>query len=224
MREVKGKSNKTKRKNKSGCCLSRFLVVILIFGLLGFFGYRLASEMGLKTYLLQAKYPIRYQEIVEDYAEEFDLDVALVYSVILTESKFDTYAESNVGAKGLMQLTEETGQECARKLGIESFSPEQLFDPEMNVRLGCYYLKKLIQDYDGITETAIAAYNGGPGNVDQWLNDSNCSNGDGTLKEIPFRETRDYVHKVRKAYWNYQSIYHLDEGEVYNGTTEGFVL
>ena len=224
MREVKRKGNQRKQKKKSGCCLGRFLVIIVIFGLLGFFGYRLANEMGLKNYLLQAKYPIRYQEIVEDYAEEFDLDEALVYAVILTESKFDTYAESEVGAKGLMQLTDETGQECAKKLGVEGFSSEQLFDPEINIRLGCYYLKKLIRDYDGITETALAAYNGGPGNVDQWLNEPNYSNGDGTLKEIPFRETRDYVQKVRKAYWNYQSIYHLDEGDVYNGTTEGFVL
>ena len=74
------------------------------------------------------------------------------------------------------------------------------------------------------TETAIAAYNGGPGNVNQWLRNPEYGNGDGILNKIPFRETRDYVQKVRKAYWNYQSIYHLDEGDVYDGTTEGFVL
>lgn len=224
MREVRKKTHKSKQRNKQGCCLSKLLVFAFVFGILGFLGFRLANEMGLKTYLLQLKYPIRYQDIVENYAEEFDLDQALVYSVILTESRFDTYAESKVGAKGVMQLTDETGSECAKKLGIENFMPEQLFEPEINIRLGCYYLKKLIRDYDGITETAIAAYNGGPGNVNQWLRNPEYSSGDGILNEIPFRETRDYVQKVRKAYWNYQSIYHLDEGDVYNGSTEGFVL
>lgn len=224
MREFQEKPSRKKRKKKSGCCLVRFLVIIGIFGILGFFGYRFAMEMGLKNYILQAKYPIRYQNFVETYAEEFGLDVALVYAVILTESKFDTYAESHVGAKGLMQLTDETGQECARKLGMMDFTPEDLFDPDVNIRMGCYYLKRLIRDYGGITETAIAAYNGGPGNVNQWLKDQRYSSGDGTLSVIPFRETRNYVKKVTEAYWNYQNVYNLDKGEDYNGNNEEFNL
>ncbi len=217
MREIHSKAPRRKQKNKSGCCLGRFLVIVIIFGLLGYFGYRIAMEMGLKTYILQARYPIRYQTAVETYAKEFGLDEALVYAVILTESKFDTYAESNAGAKGLMQLTDETGYDCARKLGLAEFSAEQLFEPEVNIRLGCYYLNRLIREYDGITETAIAAYNGGPGNVDKWLRDPQYSPGDGTLHDIPFKETRDYVKKVTDAYWNYQSIYNLDGGETNNG-------
>ncbi len=213
MREIKGSSKKKKNKKKSGCCLGRFLILVLIFGAIGYFGYQVAVELGLKNYILQARYPVRYQEFVETYAEEFGLDESLVYAVILTESKFDTYAESPVGAKGLMQLTDETGADCAKVLRIQNFSAEQLFEPDVNIRLGCYYLKRLIQDYDGITETAIAAYNGGPGNVDKWLADPQYSSGDGTLFDIPYKETREYVKKVTEAYWNYQSIYNLDGGE-----------
>ena len=218
MREVRdnGKRNKRKKK-KSGCCLGRFLVLVILFAVIGYFGYQAAEQLGLKTYLLKAKYPVRYEEFVEDYAEEFDLEEALVYAVILTESKFDTYAESTAGAKGLMQLTDETGEDCARRLKLSNFSASQLFDPDVNIRLGCYYLKRLIAEYDGITETAIAAYNGGPGNVDQWLADPAYSSGDGTLAEIPFRETRNYVKKVTDAYWNYQTIYNLDGGETEYG-------
>ncbi len=209
MREVREK----KRKGCTGC----FFVLIVISVLVLLFGYHIAEEAGVKNYFLKLKYPVRYQEFVEDYAEEFHLDESLVYAVIHTESKFDTYAESKVGAKGLMQLTNETGEDCAKKLGIQNFSAEQLFNPEVNIRLGCYYLKKLIREYDGNTQTAIAAYNGGPGNVDKWLADSNYSNGDGILREIPFRETRNYVDKVTEAYWNYQNIYHLDEGVLEDG-------
>lgn len=211
MREVRGNSKRKKQKKKSGCCLGRFLVLVIVFGLIGFFGYRLAENMGLKNYLLQAKYPIRYQHFVEEYAREFDLDESLVYAVIHTESKFDTLAESSAGAKGLMQLTDETGMDCARKLGVEPFSSKDLFEPDINIRLGCYYLKRLIQDYGGNTSTAIAAYNGGPGNVDKWLLDPKYSSGDGTLTAIPFRETRNYVEKVTEAYWSYQTLYNLDQ-------------
>ncbi len=211
MRAVVGKA---KRKHKkSGCCLGRFLVLLVLFSTIGYLGFQAAEKLGIKAYLLQAKYPIRYQEFVEDYAKEFDLDEALVYAVIHTESKFDTYAESSAGAKGLMQLTDETGGDCADRLKIKDFSPEQLFEPDVNVRFGCYYLRRLIQEYDGITETAIAAYNGGPGNVNKWLLDSRYSSGDGRLYEIPFRETRNYVKKVTEAYWHYQTIYNLDGGE-----------
>ncbi len=208
MREVK--NSRRGKKKKSGCCLGRFLVLLIIFTLVGVFGFKTLSGLGLKNYMLQVFYPIRYQEYVEEYAKEFGLDEALVYAVIHTESRFDTYAESSAGAKGLMQLTDETGRDCAKKLRMTNFTSDQLFDPEVNIYLGCYYLKKLIKDYDGITQTAIAAYNGGPGNVNSWLKDPAYSPGDGTLSEIPFRETRNYVKKVTDGYWNYQTIYNLN--------------
>lgn len=210
MREVKNSRRGKQKKKKSGCCLGRFLVLLIIFTIVGVLGFKALAGLGLKNYMLQAFYPIRYQEYVEEYAKEFGLDEALVYAVIRTESRFDTYAESSAGAKGLMQLTDETGKDCARKLKMTNFTKDQLFDPEVNIRLGCYYLKKLIKDYDGITQTAIAAYNGGPGNVNSWLDDPAYSSGDGTLAEIPFRETRNYVKKVTDAYWNYQTIYNLN--------------
>ncbi len=212
MREVKKDSyqRKRKKKKKSGCCLGRLLFLLVIFTLVGVLGFKALEGLGLKNYMLQVFYPIRYQAFVEEYAKEFGLDEALVYAVIHTESRFDTYAESSAGAKGLMQLQDDTGRDCAKKLKMTDFTTDQLFDPKVNIRLGCYYLKKLIGDYDGITQTAIAAYNGGPGNVNGWLKNPAYSSGDGTLTEIPFRETRNYVKKVTEAYWNYQTIYNLN--------------
>lgn len=78
----------------------------------------------------------------------------------------------------------------------------------MNIRLGCYYLKKLITAYDQNLETAIAAYNGGPGNVDKWLKDQNYSKEAGKLARIPFPETARYVESVMAAYRNYHMLYY----------------
>lgn len=146
-------------------------------------------------------YPFEYQEIVVKYANDNDLDHALVMAVIKAESNFVADAHSGK-ASGLMQLTDETGEWVAEKMGI---SPESvdLMNPRDNIRLGCYYLKYLIDYYDGNIDVALAAYNGGMGNVDKWLNNSRYSKDGETLDHIPFAETRHYVKKVR----NEQKVY-----------------
>ncbi len=210
MREIRS-NIKRKQRKKSGGCMGRFLFLVILFSVVGFFGYQALERLGVQNYLLQMRYPLKYQTAVEKYAEEFQLEEALVYAVMHTESKFDPYAVSSAQAKGLMQLQDETAKECATALKLPSFTTDQLFEPEINIRLGCYYLKKLLQTY-GQTETALAAYNGGPGNVNQWLKNTEFRKEQGGLSKIPFPETRRYVQKVIEAYRMYTRLYNLHEG------------
>jgi soluble lytic murein transglycosylase len=126
------------------------------------------------------RYPLRYEHIVRGHASNYDLDPALVAAVIYQESKFRPDARSESGAIGLMQLLPETAKGIALRTGGSRFRVEDLYDPEVNVRYGCWYLRNLLGKY-GSLETALAAYNGGQGNVD---------------RGVTYPETRTYVEKV----------------------------
>ncbi len=195
------------KRRKKGCNFGCFGFIAFLVCLV-YFVYSVGAPYleKLSFKIMQISYPIKYQEIVEEYSEKYNLDKFLVYSIIRTESKFDCYATSSVGAKGLMQITAETGSDCAKKIGIANYNENSLFEPETNIRIGCYYLSFLIRHY-GDKKTAIAAYNGGMGNVNSWLKDVRYSDGNGSLKNIPFNETRNYVSRVTDAEEKYKSIY-----------------
>lgn len=129
---------------------------------------------------LRVRYPLRYEHIVRGHAANYDLDPALVAAVIYQESKFDPDARSPSGAIGLMQLLPETAKGIALRTGGSRFRVADLEDPEVNVRYGCWYLRNLLRKY-GSLETALAAYNGGQGNVD---------------RGVRYPETQKYVRNV----------------------------
>lgn len=189
-----------KKTGKSAGCS----VIVLLSILVGLAVYFMVGDG--RQMILQMQYPMNYREIVEKYAVQNDLDPYLVYAVIKTESRFDTEAVSHAGAHGLMQLMEETAQDSAKKLKISVQLPEDLHDPDKNVMLGTCYLKSLLKSYDSL-ELALAAYNGGTGNVQKWLKDETLSDGKGGLAQIPFEETEKYVKKVMHAYEQYKSLY-----------------
>jgi soluble lytic murein transglycosylase len=128
-------------------------------------------------------YPLEYETIVRGHARNYDLDPALLAAVIYQESRFDAHAESSSGAIGLMQLLPETAKGIALRTGGSRFQLGDLHDPEINVRYGAWYLRHLLTKYDGDLRKALAAYNGGQGNVD---------------RGIEFDETRAYVERVRE--------------------------
>ena len=151
-------------------------------------------------------YPRDYRIEVEKYAALNELDENLVYALIKAESDFDLDAVSSKGAVGLMQLMPETAQWAADKMGIE-YDESLLTDSEYNIKIGTWYLKRLIIYYENDINKAIAAYNGGEGNVDEWLADGTW---DGTLAnagDIPFEETGNYLSKVTAYYEEYQALY-----------------
>lgn len=209
--ERRRRTNRSRRKNKGCGVFTFFAVVIFIILIILLFrscAIRLSNSLnGINDNLLKQQYPIKYENLVEKYAKKYDLDKYLVYAVIKTESKFDQYAVSHAGAYGLMQLQTETASDCARKLDMDIDLPDDLYVPDINIHLGTYYLSWLLDKYDGDIELAIAAYNGGIGNVDSWLNDDRYSDGNGGLKDIPFGETENYVTGVTASYEKYKEIY-----------------
>lgn len=148
----------------------------------------------------EAMYPLRHSDIIDKYCAEYELDRYLVMGIIKAESNYIHDAHSGV-ARGLMQITDHTAKWIAEKLDME-FLSDDIENPEINIRMGCYYIDYLIERYNDV-DVALAAYNGGMGNVNKWLNDSSYSSDGKTLYNIPFEETREYVKRVKK----YRDIY-----------------
>lgn len=168
-----------------------------------------AALIALIPTVMKQFYPLKYQDLVEQYAQEYQLDKGLVNSVIWTESKFDEQAVSNKGAYGLMQIMPDTGKWIAQKLGLEEFDTDMLTQPEINIQLGCWYLNYLNERFDGNVTCVLASYNAGPNKVAEWLNDSRYSSDGVNLTNIPYPETQRYVEKVMSAYDTYQKLYEM---------------
>ncbi len=160
-------------------------------------GSVLYLEKTKPTWYAQLRYPLAYEHIVVGHAENYDLDPALLAAVIYRESKFDPRAESSSGAIGLMQLLPDTAEGIAVHTGGNEFVVEDLYDPEINVRYGSFYLRRLIRKYDD-ERLALAAYNAGQTNVDEWI-----ENDEG----IAFPETEEYVEDVLELRDVYRRAY-----------------
>jgi soluble lytic murein transglycosylase len=162
--------------------------------------------MNYKT-ILHYFFPLKYEKAVVKYSIENRLDPYLVYSIIKVESKFDTYAISPKGAMGLMQITPPTGRYIATLLEDKKYKQEMLYDPEKNIKFGCFYISKLYKDFNGDIDSALAAYNGGEGNVRKWLKTDETGKKYLNTEEVPFAETRDYIKKVKRNYKIYKFLY-----------------
>jgi soluble lytic murein transglycosylase len=147
-------------------------------------------------------YPFSYQQIVRDHARNYDLDPALLAAVIYQESKFKADARSTSGAIGLMQLLPDTAKGIALHTGGSKFRVEDLYDPEINVRYGAWYLRHLLEKY-GDERDALAAYNAGQDNVDRWRRAG---------QGIQFAETRAYVTRVEELKRIYRRAYGAELG------------
>lgn len=150
-------------------------------------------------------YPKKYTEYVEKYSAEYEISENLLYAVIRTESGFDPNAVSSVGARGLTQITEDTFDWLLTKTG-EDYTFDDLFTPEISIKYSALFLS-ILQDEYAITETVIAAYHAGMGNVSSWLADSRYSDDGQHLKTTPISDTNHYVDKVSSAMDRYYNIY-----------------
>ena len=156
----------------------------------------------------QQLYPRKYTALVEQYSVEYDLDPLLVYSFIRTESGFDPGATSSVGARGLMQMTEETFIWIRSRLGAgEEVSFDDLYDPAVSIRFGCYYLHLCMERYSGDVSTAAAAYHSGWGTVDALLQKEEHSADGITLQGFPYNQMHHYVDKITACYAMYTRLY-----------------
>jgi soluble lytic murein transglycosylase len=149
--------------------------------------------------VMRTMYPLRYEASIREVSQENGLEPVFVAGVIYTESRFRPDVESHREAYGLMQLLPESARFIQRKSGIKG----NYRDPEVNIRLGSWFLGHLKDRYKGDERLMLAAYNSGEGNVDAWISDE----GFDIAKDIPFKETREYVDNALEAKQTYQELY-----------------
>lgn len=177
-----------------------FVICIIVFVFLCFF----------KNELLKIIYPRKYEEIVSKYYKEYGVDKNLIYAVIKAESNFNSNAESNKGAIGLMQLMENTARDVVIKNDMNEINlnnlKEELRNSEYNIKIGVKYLSVLSEKYNN-TAIALAAYNAGSGNVDNWLEKKVIKSDGSDIEKIPFKETNLYIRKILRDYEIYERLY-----------------
>lgn len=156
-------------------------------------------------------YPIKYESYVEKAAKEYNVDICLVYGVIRNESNFDPNVVSNAGAIGLMQIMPDTftwlqnyRADFEPKKILDS---DKLYDPKTNIDYGTYFLRYLLDKYNGDKSLVICAYNAGYGNVDSWIEDGTIPNGNVSPSDVPFPETSNYLLKVTESMEMYRELY-----------------
>jgi soluble lytic murein transglycosylase len=171
------------------------MVLVAILAILPF-------ALRLPDAVMKTVYPLRYEATIREASEENGLEPAFVAAVIYTESRFRPDVESHKEAYGLMQLLPESARYIQRKSGIEG----DYRDPKVNIRLGTWFLGYLDDRYGGDERFMLAAYNSGEGSVDAWTSDG----GFDIAKDIPYKETREYVDRALEAQQIYQELYGKD--------------
>ena len=149
-------------------------------------------------------FPFPYRQEIVKHAQQEQINPLLVLSVMRKESTFDPKIDSVVGAVGLMQIVPPTANWVAQQTNLTSYS---LTNPEDNIKIGTWYLRHNHHRYEDDSLLAVASYNAGTGNVNDWLNRYGISDRDRFVSQIPFPETKDYVEGVFGNYWNYLRLY-----------------
>ncbi len=153
------------------------------------------SERTKEAFSAEQRFPMPFREAVVKRSQEIKLDPAYVYGLIRQESRFIMDARSHVGASGLMQVMPPTARWTAKKIGMDNFTIAQLNDRDTNIAIGTAYLKLVLDDFQGSSPLAAAAYNAGPSRPRAWRNGP-IMEGAAWAENVPFAETRDYVKKV----------------------------
>jgi soluble lytic murein transglycosylase len=166
---------------------------------------------ALNTTIRNDPLPLSDASIIREQASAKHLDPALIAAVIYAESKFEP-RESSAGAQGLMQILPATAYYLAHLSGGSKFTASDLATPSVNLAYGSYYLRYLLNHYEGDEMLAVAAYNGGLANVDRWVARAKEGGGELTVDAIPFPETREYVQKVLSAQHLYRETYPRELG------------
>lgn len=179
----------------------KFLKRLIIFALCA-----VLAGCVFKTPILKMIYPVGYIDEIDENSQRFNVDKYLVMGVISAESGFDHKAQSHKGAMGAMQVKEDTAIWCNEHFAL-NLDVSNLYDPSVNITIGCAYLEYLIDMFDGDAYVALAAYNAGLGNVKNWLANKECSADGKTLFKIPFKETDEYVKRVLKRRDIYKRLY-----------------
>ncbi len=156
-------------------------------------------------------YPVAYVDDVLRWCDEYGVDPFFVYAVMREESWFDAQAVSPAGARGLLQIMPPTGADLARQAGVSPFRRSDLFDPPVNIRLGVFYIARLLERLGGEPTLALAAYNAGERNAERWkYEEGGAVDVDRTVAGITYRETYDYVQRVSVTREIYRTLYEVE--------------
>ena len=193
-----------RRRRGGGGTLIVLLAIVLAVALLGWGLYGAHQEKLLRRTL--QTYPLAHRELIQRYSVAQGLEPAYMAAIIMSESSFRSDATSNVNAQGLMQIMPDTGEWIAGKFN-ETYTEGCLYDPETNIKYGCWYMGWLIDRYGGDKACASAAYHSGQGTVDGWLQNPDYSADGRTLAVIPGENANIYVERVLRFYEKYKEIY-----------------
>lgn len=192
-----------KQKRSAWVPVTAVLLVLALAGMLLF--------AALQEKIERWEYPQRYEAYVEYYAGKYGIDPMILYAFIRTESNFDPAVDSDAGARGLMQITEVTFDWIKTKIApTEALTFDDLYDPEINIRFGTYFVSYCLKRYDNHLATAAAAYHNGVGAVDTLLAEAQYSSDGITLDRYPYPQMRQYVKKITESYQRYSEIYNGD--------------
>jgi len=161
------------------------------------------GQVSLRRFL----YPLAYWSAVERLSRENGLSPFLILAVMRQESLFQADSLSPADARGLMQIIPPTGKRIAENLSVDGFTPDDLYEPYMNLTFGAWYLKSLLDRFDGDLIRVFAGYNAGAARADEWWERDKGLEADERIESIPFRETRGYVKKVLRNLENYRRLY-----------------
>ena len=207
-------SSKARSRARSRARLraGRRRLTILIGVVLGVTIVALVAARGpVEDAVLEITLPLRHEDIIRQQAADKDVDAALIAAICYQESKFQDRT-SRAGARGVMQLLPSTADYIARKSGGTQFEHGDLADPQINIAYGSWYLRYLLDHYSGNERLAIAAYNAGETNVDEWVEDAGDPGKFTTDGDIPFSETRAYVASVEQKQHQYRQKYGRELG------------
>ena len=188
------------RNNRSSALALVLIVIISI--LLGIIINSVWNYIEIKNH------PVTYAEIVKKYSIEYGVPERVIFATIKTESSFRSDAVSSSGAMGLMQMKPSTFEWLTSDEHLdEALSTDSLFDPEVSIKYGTYYLSYLAKKFDYDWDTVSTAYNAGEGTVREWLKNDEYVNANGELVKIPKKEARSYTKKINDAIEIYQKLY-----------------
>ena len=227
------KPSERKKSRKLPVWLSAVLISLSLLLALSF-----TAQMLMRAYLTRCRqthleeqqaidyqYPLEYRQLIRKYAAEYNLSPALIAAVIRNESSFRPSAESSVGAKGLMQLMPDTADWIARKTGYDGFSAALLYEPEINIRFGCWYLNYLSTMFRGDPLCVVCAYHAGQGEISSWLANPLYSSNGVSLEysKLPDGPTKTYAGRVTRDYGIYLAKYFAENPSVSSDSTAGSV-
>lgn len=186
-----------------GKIIKRMIILIFLLAIV----FILFRVLKVQNIVLKNIYPMKYSEYVDKYAEENGLDKYMVYAIVKAESNFNPDVKSQSNAIGLMQLLEATAIEMSNTIDNQAVTERELYEPEINIKLGTSYYAYLLEHYKGNNLLALTAYNAGMGNVDNWIKNGIIKSDGSDIENIPYKETNNYVRKILRDYQMYYKLY-----------------